>query len=696
VREQALMENRLAELTGRNPPDVIGPLTPTGEEGNWSDEMAKYMANADVNASLDGVQNVFTYVVEIDPGTTGRGPGTTALMKSTATHGKGKYFGVTSDASGSAIVDALNAIFSEIQAVNSVFAATTLPVSVNVRGTNLNQVYIGVFRPDANKSPRWLGNLKLYELALDSTTNTVFLADAEGNAAEDPLTGFIRSTATSFWTTNSGPFWSFLDPEQNNNNPTDIPDGNLVEKGGAAQQTRIAFANAEGSSPSRKVYTCTDGGTFTAQCTPGSGGNPGSSLSATPFADNNTDISGGLLALETRLVSPLTAFQIKPVTTLTDRRTATLTNAADPIAVTSLDNGATTRTVTNLSTATPKVVSSLTGLTSGEQTVGVSTIARVTGNTYRVQTAVTTLPGGYVIGATVAISGVSGNTSFNGSFSIAAVGTNTFDFSCPGCGATSGTGGTATVSAISQSTIATATLPDHGFTSGQQVTITGASPSQFNGTFGITVLDVSPGVPDPDRFTYIMSSAAGDATVAEGFAAITAAGNTTTATATTSVAHGFLAGTSVTITGASPNEYNGTFTIVSVPSTTSFTYNLATAIGPNTASPVHAHQGGGTTVTVTAPGHLFTDGTGVTIANSDIAGYNGTFPIFNVAGDTFQFTTATVLPANNSTTVTASTGTLPIVTATVNNHGFNVGDSVVIESTSSPADPNHPGTVKMV
>ena len=34
---------------------------------------------------------------------------------------------------------------------------------MNVRGTNLNQVYIGVFRPDANKSPRWLGNLKLYQ-----------------------------------------------------------------------------------------------------------------------------------------------------------------------------------------------------------------------------------------------------------------------------------------------------------------------------------------------------------------------------------------------------------------------------------------------------------------------------------------------------------------------------------------------------
>ena len=39
-------------------------------------------------------------------------------------------------------------IFSEIQAVNSVFASVSLPVSVNTEGTFLNQVYIGMFRPD--------------------------------------------------------------------------------------------------------------------------------------------------------------------------------------------------------------------------------------------------------------------------------------------------------------------------------------------------------------------------------------------------------------------------------------------------------------------------------------------------------------------------------------------------------------------
>ncbi|HEX6870259.1 MAG TPA: hypothetical protein VF163_04110, partial [Micromonosporaceae bacterium] len=264
VTELSTMESRLAALTGTTPPSVIG-ITPNGRQANWSDEMAKFMANADVLATSgtipnsDGVQNVYTYVVEVDPGTTGAGPDMTALMKSAATNGKGKYFGVTSSASGTAIVDALNSIFTEVQAVNSVFASTTLPVSVNVRGTNLNQVYIGVFRPDANKAPRWLGNLKMYNLALNSATNTVYLADAAnsppphasppptGNPAENTTTGFVSQNSPSFWTANSS-YWGFRDPSLNGpGGASDRPDGDLVEKGGAAQQLRLAFALAEAS-----------------------------------------------------------------------------------------------------------------------------------------------------------------------------------------------------------------------------------------------------------------------------------------------------------------------------------------------------------------------------------------------------------------------------------------------------------------
>src|SRR5688500_13767454 len=131
-------------------------------------------------------------------------------MKSTANPGKGRYFAVRSGTDGEEIVNALETIFTEIQAVNSVFAATTLPVSINVRGTNANQVYMGVFRPDNNARPRWLGNLKLYQIGIDRVSNPpeLFLADAAGARAEDRSSGFILPGARSFWTSPSS-YWAF-------------------------------------------------------------------------------------------------------------------------------------------------------------------------------------------------------------------------------------------------------------------------------------------------------------------------------------------------------------------------------------------------------------------------------------------------------------------------------------------------------
>ena len=76
----------------------------------------------------------------------------------------------------------------------------TLPVSVNVRGTNLNQLYIGVFRPDANDKPRWFGNLKAYQLKRDSATNTVFTVDSNLVAAINP-TRRVLSQGHEAWST---------------------------------------------------------------------------------------------------------------------------------------------------------------------------------------------------------------------------------------------------------------------------------------------------------------------------------------------------------------------------------------------------------------------------------------------------------------------------------------------------------------
>ena len=676
------LQSLLAALVSKNPPDTIG-ITPSGQQANWADEMAKYMANADVITGLDGVQNVITYTVEVDPGTTGQGPDMTALLKSMATNGKGKYFAVTSGVAGTAIVDALNAIFSEVQAVNSVFASTTLPVSVNVRGTNLNQVYVGVFRPDANKAPRWPGNLKLYNLALDpnSSTPRAFLADAAnglppavGNSIENGVTGFVNGSATSFWTGSSN-FWSYRDPSQNGvGGASDAPDGDLVEKGGAAQQLRTAYAAAQSAPTLRNLYTCTTG-SFN-NC------NTGSPLSATPFSTANTDISAVALQLSTRLVSPLTAFQTKAVAAITDRKPATLTNAASALNVSSLTNGATTRTITTLTTAVPKTVTALTGTVASMQSVGISSITK-SGSNF-VATAASALPSNFANTLTVTIAGNS-VSAYNGTFTISNINAaaRTFQINSSGNPGT-GTGGTGSVTVSVNSTTATSTLPGHGYSSGQAVTIACATPSQFNGSFNITVIDT-------DHFTYTMGSSAGAAaaTGGAGCTSITASGNTNTATATYT-GTSMVGNTSAIISGANPSNYNGTFTISNV-TANSFTYTVAGAPGSNSASPVFALTGGSTTVTATtsAP-HLLSTGNSVTIAGSNVAGYNGTFTITVTSPTTFTYVTPSVLPANSSATVTASTSTLATVTATVATHGFSVGNSVVIESPSG--DTVHPGT----
>jgi len=336
--ELSLAQSFLQQISGQTP--SIIPLSPSSQQSNWADEYARFM-------STDTVP-VITYTVDVNPSGTGMGPGWTAVLKSMASNGGGKYFAASDANGGAAIVAALQRIFTDVQAVNSVYAATSLPVSVNVRGTNIDQVYIGMFRPDENDDPRWYGNLKAYQLAIDSATGNLFLADAIGAHAENSTTGFITSTAQSFWTTGSS-FWGFRQSSLNGaGGASDLPDGDLVEKGATAGQLRADLASDQST---RKLYTCTQGSY--ASC---SGGSP---LSATPFGAANTDITSAALGLGSNPVSPLTAYESKAVTAITDRLSVSLDNLAAPIAVTSLDNGGRSVSVTSLTTATPQAISSL-------------------------------------------------------------------------------------------------------------------------------------------------------------------------------------------------------------------------------------------------------------------------------------------------------------------------------------------------
>jgi type IV pilus assembly protein PilY1 len=266
------------------------PLTPNGQQDNIADEWARFLAQA-----ASGKPTVYTYAVDVNPGSTGQGPAATALLKSMAHQGKGRYFAVNGSSSGGAEIAAtLSVIFSEIQSANSVFASASLPLNAQAQGTYLNQVFVGLFRPQEDAHPRWDGNLKQYQFKLVGTgsSQTLQLVDADNQPALGS-SDLFTPCARSFWTPAAvDSYWSFAELGTTHNPGSkrpagqcsavsasawsNYPDGNLVERGGAAYRLRAL------SVASRNVLTCS--GTCT--------GTPAA------FATSNTDITYTALGVD--------------------------------------------------------------------------------------------------------------------------------------------------------------------------------------------------------------------------------------------------------------------------------------------------------------------------------------------------------------------------------------------------------------
>lgn len=259
----------------------------TKYDSNWGDEWARFMSQADANGTFDGNQSIVTYTISVfDPSK--ENADYVNFAASMANHGGGKAFTANTY---NDIVQALLKILNEVLAVNSVFASSSLPVSVNTQGTYLNQIFMGMFRPDGNGNPRWTGNLKQYQFVYNA--GTLQLADSLAQPIINPSTGFISPNAVSFWTTkntavapdSTGGFW--INNPQGAGLAFDSPDGEVVEKGGAAQQLRIAnLTDNYSTSPAspRKLYT---------YCPGGSGCNSALSDASNAFATTNANINLG-------------------------------------------------------------------------------------------------------------------------------------------------------------------------------------------------------------------------------------------------------------------------------------------------------------------------------------------------------------------------------------------------------------------
>jgi hypothetical protein len=226
-----------------------------------ADEWARLLHDRGVPVTGSTVRSpVTTYTIDVynaQPNATH-----TALMMSMAKAGGGKYFAAKNE---QAILDALRQIIIEIQAVNTTFASTSLPVNATNRSQNENQVFIGMFRPDPDAHPRWFGNLKRYQL-INSGAN-IELGDVNGHIAVNTVTGFVTPCAASYWTSDSGSYWSGLginpDPAgacapDGVSAYSDLPDGPQVEKGGAAEilrQGNVSGAWSGGQAVNRNMYT---------------------------------------------------------------------------------------------------------------------------------------------------------------------------------------------------------------------------------------------------------------------------------------------------------------------------------------------------------------------------------------------------------------------------------------------------------
>jgi len=230
------------------------------------------------------------------------------------------------------------------------------------------------------------------------------------------------------------------------------------------------------------------------------------------------------------------------------------------------------------------------------------------------------------------------------------------------------------------------TVAAHGQSSNQQVTISGVSPTGYNGTYPIAVIDAThfaySVASDPGTYSSggtvkinagIKNLQASDTSlpmagtvtlntdvhvrldVAKAYDATRVQGASWTANTvilTTATAHGRLSNQRVTLSGVSPAAYNGTYTIT-VADSTHFTYALGadpgsyvsgglirppTGLTVSAASRAASGAAGAYVASITtSAAHGFVSGQPVTIASVSPAAYNGTYQIVVVDATHFTY-----------------------------------------------------------
>ncbi|MBI4983925.1 MAG: hypothetical protein HZC24_00850 [Rhodocyclales bacterium] len=654
------------------------------DEGNkttyadeWSRFLYQYGAVAPCDDAVCANGKIVTYTIDVykDHQDTAE----TSLLKSMATVGGGKYFAATSQTE---IQTALTAIFNEVQAVDSVFTSASLPVSVNTQGTYLNQIYMGVFRPDATGAPRWLGNLKQYKFGLTTDAagaKQIFLADATGAAAVNTQTGFISPNAQSYWTTASSPvcssdagqgFWCF--------SPTgvgadkDLPDGDLVEKGAAAQKLR-----AQGAA-GRTMYTCTPA------CT--------TDVAPAAWSTSNASLMTALAGTSANVTALTRSGTTVTVTTSADlglnTPTDTVTISGSDVAAYNTSWTATKVDATHFTfsiaetPATPATGSAITAAAGAAVSQAVTSGSAMTMNPTTHVVSVYLPSHGFVTGQSVTIAGAdvsaamaaattkctgwpsTASCEYNGIFSITKIDANNFSYAPPTANFGSNTTFVAGYSppetfATAYGSVALSCKKGSGTTT-YSLVITNMTRVAGGGSKEVTVTATAAAALSDCNSTLTTGSGNGDITAfsISGSNAENAISGSYTLTNSGSIGSN--------AAGSKTFKFNVTATATSTPSGTttiepaSPATGTLTATGLPTRSVASIVRGAGNTATVTvttATTHGFTNGNAVTIAGADQSEYNGTFTIANVDAVAKTFTyTITTGPATSATGGTVAKG----------------------------------------
>lgn len=148
---------------------------------NCLDEISEYMFNNDISDDYEGVQRVITHTVGFHTDQ--------ELLSDTAKKGGGKYYLASSP---DELEGAFFAILREVLSTNTTFSSPGVSVNNFNQLNHLDALYFSVFEPVVD--PRWPGNLKRYRLRADGV-----IVDKNGDEAIDPVTGFFKDKAQSYW-----------------------------------------------------------------------------------------------------------------------------------------------------------------------------------------------------------------------------------------------------------------------------------------------------------------------------------------------------------------------------------------------------------------------------------------------------------------------------------------------------------------